>query len=158
LNLIESKIVDNEKFSTPPILHVVIDRMPDFRFIEYKMPDNKSSFFVSLTLDDLVKYYYHNPKNQVGFGGSKFHLNMVDGSKKTIKGPWSSRPSQILKYCDLSIINITAHIVSFESVGISIAASLKFAFSAFNKAENKKGYGITYKETFKEWSWILSKV
>lgn len=39
-----------------------------------------------------VHFYAHNPRNESGYGGSKFKLTLTDGSVVELKGPWSSRP------------------------------------------------------------------
>ena len=38
-------------------------------------------------------FYVHDPKNETGFYGDVISLNMADGSKREIKGPWQSRAS-----------------------------------------------------------------
>lgn len=41
-------------------------------------------------LGDFVKFYYYTKPGN-GYGGMSVDITMIDGSKRTLKGPWSSR-------------------------------------------------------------------
>lgn len=45
--------------------------------------------------DSSVSFFLHNTKNENGYGGRVYDLNMSDGSVETIKGPWSGSAKAI---------------------------------------------------------------
>lgn len=59
----------------------------------------------------LVDYFYENPLNQQGYGGRVFEIQLEDGTKREVKGPWSSRAGCVNdipgapKIVDVCIVN-----------------------------------------------------
>lgn len=45
----------------------------------------------------MVRFFTHNKENETGFGGSPYELELTDGTFVTIKGPWSSSPTSMMK-------------------------------------------------------------
>lgn len=46
-------------------------------------------------LGDVIRFFYHVPENETGFGGALYHVTMMDGSKRVIRGPWSSHAGHL---------------------------------------------------------------
>lgn len=77
------------RYSNVPTITVYVDRLPTGFLWE---TDGKGSYYAT-NGEGWVKFLFHSgePKIQQGFGGSKFDLEMRDGSLTTLIGPWSSR-------------------------------------------------------------------
>jgi hypothetical protein len=73
-------------YGNHPRIYLTVDRLP--RQDELRYEQRGDLYFAEL--DGYVSYYcYSGPGD--GFGGSKFHITMVDGELRTLQGPWSSR-------------------------------------------------------------------
>lgn len=46
-------------------------------------------YIAECPVTNLIEFFTHCPGNQSGFGGSVFNITMLDGSERSIKGPWS---------------------------------------------------------------------
>ena len=54
--------------------------------------ENKEwAYFAEDPTTGRVRYFSYHGEPGIGFGGSTYHLPMVDGSTATLIGPWSSR-------------------------------------------------------------------
>lgn len=80
----------NEQFSNDPSLEILVDKFPDNDQSKYKIIHRTmySLIYYSET-EGLIRSFYHTSKDQSGYGGGTFKLNMEDGSQISIKGPWS---------------------------------------------------------------------
>lgn len=73
-------------------INVTLDKPPVWRYESRQVADGTAY----LARDgDVAHFLFHSPKNESGFGGRTFVLDMVDGTKVSIKGPWSSNCSGI---------------------------------------------------------------
>lgn len=72
-----------------PILRIVVDKTPDLADLRYTRSD--SLWYAEL--DGYVSFFHWLEKegDNGGFGSAKYDITMVDGRKKTLLGPWSSR-------------------------------------------------------------------
>lgn len=91
MKMIDAFTAQNRHF--PEGYTVIFDRKPveDFKFYEAKL-NSESTLYWGVNSQGFVEFYAHSPFREHGFGGRSFVLNMADGTTKTIKGPWSSRP------------------------------------------------------------------
>ncbi len=62
--------------------------------------------YLSVT-DGIVSFFHHNPKDEHGFGGSKFTLKMRDGTEREIKGPWSSNDAWIREAFGVDSVSVS---------------------------------------------------
>lgn len=77
-------------YANSPRFDVLVDKYPRRNELAYVNKD----WAYWAEKDGFVDYFsYSGPSS--GFGGCEFELNMVDGSTKTLKGPWSSRASAL---------------------------------------------------------------
>jgi len=78
------KIDLNTSYANSPRIEVYIDELPEVGlFIQ------KDRLYFSEN-DGYVRFLADSD-NHNGYGGSKFELKMLDGTVKTLRGPWSSR-------------------------------------------------------------------
>lgn len=79
-----------EQYGNEPgiVLHGPAVSFKDEVYAEF--PNVRGTFYVAETREGFVRYLYHNPRDESGFGGATFNLLTPTGMKK-IKGPWSSR-------------------------------------------------------------------
>lgn len=88
MKILKSDVNWLKAYSSVPIIKCLVDKIPRRDSFIY----TKNSNIYWSQSDGFVSFYYHNPSDETGFGGTLFKLKMDDGSEKTIKGPWSSRP------------------------------------------------------------------
>lgn len=74
--------------STPRIVVEVTDH--DFNAFRYEQRD----CLYRAELGDIASFFSYCAPGS-GFGGHHYHITMLDGSKRTLIGPWSSRPGAI---------------------------------------------------------------
>ncbi len=65
---------------------VTVDKIPD----DLVFKEHKDCYFAES--DGYVEFYYYRQPGH-GYGGNTFKIKMVDGTFKSLLGPWSSRPS-----------------------------------------------------------------
>ena len=54
------------------------------------IPGSNSVFGTWYACSDGSDVYFHNPKDEEGFGGRMCEFTLMDGSKETVKGVWRS--------------------------------------------------------------------
>lgn len=112
MNITGVKIDWMEAYSNKPSITVLVDeRMPHMD--ELKWMRNDGLYYTVLSCG-IIDKMYHDPRNEHGYSGREFRLPMLDGSYKTIKGPWSSRAQAINQLTKLNTVDIT---VEVESTG-----------------------------------------
>jgi len=89
MQVLDGRIDWNEGYGNDPELQVLVDEIPSP--IEFDAYERSSGTVYFGSKDGYCRYFYHDPSNEDGFGGSSFTLLMSDGSEKVIKGPWASR-------------------------------------------------------------------
>lgn len=73
-----------------PYLKILVDRIPENEELRYRCHD----WCWYAELDGYVSFFsYVGPSD--GFYGRGFELTMIDGSKKVLVGPWSSRAGAV---------------------------------------------------------------
>jgi len=74
-------------YANKPTFIVEVDVLPDPAGIYFSQ---RGGLYFGYDTDGYVRFYsFSQPGN--GYGGSTFTLNMTDGTRKKLKGPWSSR-------------------------------------------------------------------
>lgn len=69
--------------------------------------DRRCTFYVRVEPDGFYSFLYHNPKDEWGFGGRVWELPLIDGSNRTIKGPWSSGEQVLWQLTGIAAVNVT---------------------------------------------------
>ena len=74
-----------------PILKATVDKLPSRSAFRYERITLSTGTFYWAESDDLVSFFFHDPKDQKGYGGAPFDLALATGGRGVlIKGPWSS--------------------------------------------------------------------
>jgi hypothetical protein len=78
-----------DTFGNDPELKLLVDKIPDHSELKY---ESKDGLWVAYN-NGYVSFYYHSgdDKNHGGFGWDTVNITLVDGTKKSLRGPWSSR-------------------------------------------------------------------
>ena len=77
-----------EGWANPPKLEVHIDVEPNKD--EFVYEQRGGCYFAVEPETSSVRFFYYEAPGR-GYGGHVFHIDLVDGTKKKLVGPWSSR-------------------------------------------------------------------
>lgn len=80
------------------ILEVNYVDMQEFTFEEYEIKGRTATFYIGWNKYKNMARFYVCTSDQRGFGGTTVEVTMKDGSRKFLKGPWSSRCGIINQY------------------------------------------------------------
>ena len=87
--------VYGKKFLNGHRLEILVDKIPDESDMRFK---EKNGLYYA-EKDEYVRFYYWSGKgNDGGFYGREWEITMEDGSKRVLKGAWSSRSGVINKF------------------------------------------------------------
>jgi hypothetical protein len=76
-------------------LQLLVDRIPTREERRYKtLRKPNGTLYVSL-LDGVASFFHHDPSDQAGYGGAVFTGLLESGEPFSVKGPWSSGPSEV---------------------------------------------------------------
>jgi hypothetical protein len=88
MRILALKVDWHEKFANDPSLKVLVNKMPEREELRYLCLEERMYFAEK---DGYVNFFVHQPRDETGYGGRTFNVTMLDGTKRSIKGPWSSR-------------------------------------------------------------------
>lgn len=93
MKIIAARYMKLKQYANPARLEILVDRIPaPYEMVyEDQWDEDEAGCLYFAENDGYVSFFYHNPANQRGFGGSLFALHMKNGTIKEIVGPWSSR-------------------------------------------------------------------
>jgi hypothetical protein len=98
-----------EKFDNFPQLQILVDKMPSMEDLVYRQTGN----MYWAEKDGYVSHYnYVRPDR--GFGGRQFDLKMIDGSVKTLIGPWHAGERSMYHICPCHSVHLTEEIKCWE--------------------------------------------
>lgn len=109
MKVLAAKIHKLEGYANPPKLQILVDRLAhleEFRFRAKDLGSGETAYLAEL--NGQVEFFLHNPRRETGFGGSVFHIVMEDGSKRDVKGPWSSRAGVMGPLFGLELVTVDA--------------------------------------------------
>lgn len=104
MKILKARVDWNKDYDNRPNLVVLVDKMPTHDEMFFTQVD---SIYYSVTGGNANYFHYVSPGE--GYAGRVFEINMVDGTKKALKGPWSSRAG-----CVNSVVS--AHNKEFEHI------------------------------------------
>ena len=90
MKLLDAKINWYEESDNSPTFELLIDKFPDRNLLRYQ---EKNGIYYA-ELEGFVSFFSYSGPDK-GFGGRKFPITMMDGSKKELIGPWSSRAGAV---------------------------------------------------------------
>lgn len=85
MKILDADIDWMERCGNDPRIKILVDRMPRLEELTYQQ---KGSLYFG-ELDGYVSFFFYQQPDE-GYGGRHFDINMMDGSQKTLIGPWSS--------------------------------------------------------------------
>jgi len=95
MKIIKGRVDWLEGRGNRPRLYVLVDRVPSLDDMRFR--ERKGLYFAER--DGLCSFFsWRGNGNHNGFGGREFPITMVDGEKRTLKGPWSSSASTMNEY------------------------------------------------------------
>ncbi len=87
MNIINASIEWLEDFDSQPTLFIEVDGFLPTRE-QYRYEQRGASYFAQHE-SGVCSFFYYAAPSKDGYGGSSFDLTMIDGSKRTLVGPWS---------------------------------------------------------------------
>lgn len=94
MKILKAKVQWNKGFANSPEFMALVDAYPSAE--DFKYVAGPCGIYYA-ELDGAVDFFYYSSPGE-GYGGRHFKLNMVDGSIKTLKGPWSSRAGAMNRF------------------------------------------------------------
>ncbi len=87
MNITGAKIEWLDDFDSPPTLFIEVDGFLP-KWDEYRYEQRGASYFAQHE-SGVCSFFYYAAPSKDGYGGSSFELKMIDGTKRTLVGPWS---------------------------------------------------------------------
>lgn len=82
-----------------PNLYLLVDHVPPLDAMRFRLHDKGGTVDGGMYFaenDGYCQFFSHHGKgNAGGFGGAKFDITMIDGTPKTLLGPWSSNAGEV---------------------------------------------------------------
>lgn len=82
-----------------PNIYLLVDAIPTLDEMRFTLHDKGGTIDGGLYFaenDGYCRFFSHHGKNNNGgFGGNKYDITMIDGSPKTLHGPWSSNAGEM---------------------------------------------------------------
>lgn len=94
MKILDAQVVTWGSTYRPHHLQILVDNIHREDKVYDVIEDENGATYLSVT-DGIVSFFYHNPKNEHGYGDRTFNLTMRDGTERVVKGPWSSNNSWI---------------------------------------------------------------
>ena len=86
MKVLNAKVNWANQWDNDASLQLLVDKMPAHSDLRY---EQRGSLYYA-ELDGYVSFFSWSKPGE-GYGGDVFYLTMKDGTKKELKGPWSSR-------------------------------------------------------------------
>ena len=136
MNLIDARVNWMFGWANRPRLEITVDRIPKLEEMEFDLHvlgDDHTLYWAEK--DGYVSFFSHSTRNERGYGGREYVLNLKGKQKTKIKGPWSSRAGAMNNYFPHSVdVTIYEKEGDHPSLGFSAHVALDFACRAANIA------------------------
>lgn len=114
-------------YANTPGIKLLLSRTFDFDVARYEERD-----CLYLAQDGVLVDFYFYSRPGDGYGGRHFELTMIDGSKRTLKGPWSSNSQAVGEKFNVELMEVsyTDNPKSFErgytfTAGAALVSAIK---------------------------------
>lgn len=88
MKILDAKVDWYKQYANHPVMKVLVDRIPKMEELRYIYKDG----LYYGELDGYVRFLYKmGDRQEEGFGGTHYAITLVNGERKILKGPWSSR-------------------------------------------------------------------
>lgn len=131
-------IAENRRGPTHFSVELLLDRIPsreEYRYKTYKSMGN--TWYIGL-VDGIANFFCYNPRDKQGYGGRIFTGLLEDGSSFSVRGPWSSGPSEINSFSLIPTVveaSATTNPEDFDR-GYTLYAISGVTREIINQAEN----------------------
>lgn len=99
MEILGAKVNWNDKYDNNPELVITVKELPkEEEFCYASKPLGSGSVLYRAEHNEFVRFYYHDPRDESGFGGRTFTLKSNFGQDTEIKGRWSSRASAVNRH------------------------------------------------------------
>jgi hypothetical protein len=99
MKILKGKVDWKEGLANRPSLYLLVDEIPSRGDMRFQLHDKGGTIDGGLYFaerDGFCSFFsHHGSGNNGGFGGNKYDITMVDGSLKTLHGPWSSNAGEM---------------------------------------------------------------
>lgn len=119
-----------EGLGNSPRLHVLMDNLPSPEDDVFDVHDLDNRIVYVAEHEEIFRYFVHNPRDESGYGGSKFKLRLKNGEVREIKGPWSGNPMMLPGLGYEAGVDCQAHTKTLERGGIYCTLKLSVAEKA----------------------------
>jgi hypothetical protein len=107
VKVLAAKVEWHDGFCNDPNLKILVDHMPKHDGPIWHAEKLGSKTFCWSVEQGSVRYFYHDPRDQEGFGGRVFKITLKDGTEQEYKGPWSSNAQFAQKYVGEYICHVS---------------------------------------------------
>jgi hypothetical protein len=95
MKILKGKVDWLEGRTNRPKLYLLVDTIPSLHTLRFTC--RESIYFAER--DGYCRFFAHRGEgSNGGFGGDKFDIRMIDGTIKTLHGPWSSNSGEVNKH------------------------------------------------------------
>jgi hypothetical protein len=118
-------------WANPPNLTLRVAGTPEWLGWRAFPQSSNSTFYMNVEKGGQVKFLYHDPRDERGFGGHVFTLEMGDGTVRKIKGPWSSNASFAQQVAGFDIMDVGLRAGTSHLGGAWAVAQIKAALRQY---------------------------
>jgi len=89
---------------------VTVDKLPfteDMTYDKIAIDDHSYLYYAYERDSGYVSFMLSDDRDQRGYGGREFKLNLRDKTVATVKGPWSSRSDVVNGWVDKETVDVT---------------------------------------------------
>jgi len=141
MNILKGKVDWADGWANEPTIKILVDKMPDLADLRYE--EREGLYYAEL--GGYVSFYYYVRPGD-GFGGRVFNITMKDGSKKALRGPWSSRAGAMNRFGfgPCLDVSMTDNPESYERgyTFFASACTLELVMDAMDRIDIGPGYGF----------------
>lgn len=99
MKILKGKVDWMEGRANRPNLYLLVDEVPPLDALRFRLHDKGGEIDGGIYFaehDGYCQFFSHHGKgNNGGFGGAKFEITLIDGTRKTLLGPWSSNSGEV---------------------------------------------------------------
>lgn len=144
-----------EGYSNDPRLQIVVDEKPKFEDLRY---EHKGESLWFAHKEGYVSFFsWRGPGNEDGYCGRKYTITLLNGTKKDLLGPWSSRSGVMNQYFIPQCLDVSLKTTQDTySCWCAGAVTLEFALEAIKLCEEP--IELVVKESHGEYIFVPKKI
>ena len=99
MKILKGHVDWKEGLANRPSLYLLVDEIPPLDAMRYRLDDKGGEIdggYYFAERDGFCSFFsHHGSGNNGGFGGARYDITMIDGTPKTLLGPWSSNAGEM---------------------------------------------------------------